>query len=369
MDYFQLKLILVVKSININSYSVFFGVPAYRNLYKLIVKNKYEKILILTDLNTKKHCLTYFEKQLLYTDTENIKNIIYNYSIKAGESSKNLNQSRKIWEFLIENGFKRNSLMINLGGGLITDIGGFISSTYLRGIDFVNIPTSLLGMVDASIGGKTGIDLNNLKNIIGTFKYPKMIIVDQLFLKSISKRQINSGFAEMIKHSLIDSESHWEKIKKINSTSEITNDLVFESIMTKVNIVKNDPTESNVRKYLNFGHTLGHAIESYLLNSERELLHGESILIGLILELYISNVKMNFDLDLVKEIKIIIEKFSKKVNFLEEDIIQIIDLLKYDKKNEKEIPLFVLLESIGKPIFGIIVSKTDILNAFEFYDN
>jgi 3-dehydroquinate synthase len=224
-------------------------------------------------------------------------------------------------------------------------------------------------MVDAAIGGKTGVDLNNLKNIIGTFKYPKMIIVDQLFLKSISKRHTNSGFAEMIKHSLIDSKSHWEKIKKINSKSEITNDLVFESIMTKVNIVKNDPTESNIRKYLNFGHTLGHAIESYLLNSERELLHGESILIGLILELYISNVKMNLDLDLVKEIKIIIEKFSKKVIFSEEDIIQIIDLLKYDKKNEKEIPLFVLLESIGKPIFGIIVSKTDILNLFEFYDN
>ena len=268
---------------------------------------------------------------------------------------------------LISKGFKRNSLIINLGGGMISDLGGFVSSIYMRGIDFVNIPTTLLGMVDASIGGKTGIDLNDLKNIIGSFEFAKIIIIDLNFLSTLPIRQLNSGFAEMIKHSLIDSKKHWNKISSVNFSKDVDSSLIYNSIMTKIKIIENDPKESSSRKFLNFGHTIGHAIESFLLNSDREILHGEAILIGIILESYLSQKLLNFDTQLTLNIKNYILKFSKQIDFSEEDIKHVIEFLKYDKKNISDEPLFVLLNEIGKPSYDNKVSNEEIIEAFKFY--
>ena len=352
------------------NYSIFFGNTGYVKLLELINKNNYDKILILSDSNTLKYCLPILKDQLFSTDSKSnseIENKIYSYTVNSGEQAKNLNELKKICEFLISKGFKRNSLIINLGGGIVSDLGGFVSSIYMRGIDFVNIPTSLLGMVDASIGGKTGIDLNDLKNIIGSFEFAKIIIIDLNFLSTLPIRQINSGFAEMIKHSLIDSKKHWNKISSVNFSKDVDSSLIYNSIMTKIKIIENDPKESSSRKFLNFGHTIGHAIESFLLNSDREILHGEAILIGIILESYLSQKLLNFDAQLTLNIKNYILKFSKQIDFSKEDIKHVIGFLKYDKKNTSDEPLFVLLNEIGKPSYDNIVSNKEIIEAFKFY--
>ncbi len=351
-------------------HSIFFGNTAYDKLRELITIKKYDKILIFSDSNTQENCLPNFQDQLsinhLQKNTE-IKNKLYHYKVKPGEVSKNLDESKKIIEFLILNGFKRNSLIINLGGGLITDLGGFIASIYLRGIEFVNVPTSLLGMVDASIGGKTGVDLNNLKNIIGSFNNANLILIDTSFLSTLSERQMRSGFSEMIKHSLIDSRNHWEKIKVINDCSDINEKIIYNSIKTKIDIVESDPKESGIRKFLNYGHTLGHAIESYFLGTKKEILHGEAILIGLILESFLSHKILDLELKDVLEIKDFIMKFSKKISFDQDDIENIIKLLKFDKKNKSNKAQFVLLEDIGKPSFNNESGFVEIKDAFEFY--
>jgi len=252
---------------------------------------------------------------------------------------------------------------------MVTDIGGFISSTFMRGIDFVNVPTTLLGMVDASIGGKTGIDFKNLKNIIGKFEFAKIILIDDSFLETLNDQQIISGFAEMIKHALIDSPNHWNTIREIKSLKNISKDMVYNSILTKVNIIEKDPTEKDIRKYLNYGHTLGHAIESYLLGTKRELLHGEAISVGIILESYLSCLRCKFDINKANQIKSFVMKFYKKIDFAATDIEMVIKLLKYDKKNINDNALFVLIRNIGDPTTNNEVNIKEIKEAFRFYQD
>ncbi len=359
-----------MKEIISDKFSILFGKDGYLKLANFILKNNFKKVLILTDENTKVHCLDLFISKIKKTNKkieETISSSSYNFSVDYGESAKNLNTSNQIWEFLTKNGFKRNDLIINLGGGMISDLGGFVASTYMRGIQFINIPTTLLGMVDASIGGKTGIDLKGIKNIIGTFQFAKLVLIDMGFLKTLSKKQIAAGYAEMIKHSLIDKNHEWEKISKINSFNDINQEMIYKSINIKVDIIKNDPTELNNRKYLNYGHTLGHAIESYLLGTEREILHGEAIAIGLILETYISYLRKNFDLKLTNEIKNYLNQHYEIIKFSQESIINIIDLLKYDKKNNNDKPMFVLLNNLGDMEINQSVSSEEIIEAFNFY--
>jgi len=361
-----------MKEIISDKFSILFGSDGYLKLANFIHENNFKKILILTDENTKVHCLDLFFSNVKKTDkkiADMISSISYNFSVESGESSKNLKTSNLIWEFLTENGFKRNDLIINLGGGMISDLGGFVASTYMRGIQFINIPTTLLGMVDASIGGKTGIDLNGIKNIIGTFQFAKLVLIDVEFLNSLSKKQIAAGYAEMIKHSLIDKNHEWKKISKINSLEDINHEMIYRSINIKVGIIENDPMELNIRKYLNYGHTLGHAIESYLLETEQEILHGEAIAIGLILETYISHLKRDFDLVLTNEIKNHINQHYEIIEFSEDSILNIIDLLKYDKKNNNDRPMFVLLNNVGEVKINQAVDIKQIKEAFKFYYN
>jgi len=361
-----------MKEIIKDKFSILFGNNGYLKLANFILMNNFKKILILTDENTKAHCLDSFFSKIKKIDKkieETISSRSYNFSVESGESSKNLDTSNQIWEFLTENGFKRNDLIINLGGGMITDLGGFVASTYMRGIKYVNIPTTLLGMVDAGIGGKTGIDLKGIKNIIGTFEFAELVLIDIEFLNTLSKKQIAAGYAEMIKHSLIDKNYEWEKISKINSLEEINSEMIYKSITIKVDIFESDPMELNNRKYLNYGHTLGHAIESYLLGKDREILHGEAVAIGLVLETYISYLKRNFNLKLTNEIKNHINQHYKRIKFSQESILKIIDLLKYDKKNNTEEPMFVLLNNLGKMKINQSVSSEEIKEAFNFYHN
>ena len=355
----------MLKPIENNNYSIYFKSEGYKKLANYIEVKKITKILILTDDNTKKFCLEQFRNDLLSYCKENI--FIHDFSIKSGEASKNFSELTKIIRYMLQCGFKRNGLVINLGGGMISDIGGFVASIYMRGLKFINIPTTLLSMVDASIGGKNGIDFNNIKNLIGTFNFADFTIVDSRFLKTLSEKQLISGFAEIIKHSLINSNNEWKIIKEIDDINAISEEIIYNSVLIKNHIITKDPYEKNIRKYLNYGHTLGHAIESYFLNKKDEILHGEAISVGLILETYISHIILKLDINYALEVKKLIFKFFEKIEFTIDDIDNIISLLKHDKKNVSETPLFVLIEDIGLPVINQEVSNENILDAFRFY--
>ena len=351
-------------------FSIVFNQDGYLELVDFIKNNDFNKILILTDDNTKENCLDIFLSSITAANPE-VSNLIisklFYYSVKPGEKSKNIDTSIELWEFLIEKGFKRLDLIINLGGGMISDLGGFVASTFMRGIKFINVPTTLLGMVDASIGGKTGIDFREIKNIIGVFGFAKIVLVDYRFLATLNKRQKTAGYAEMIKHILISKTSELNKIKKVDSMKDIPHKMIHQSIITKVSIIDVDPLESDIRKFLNYGHTLGHAIESYLLGTDRELLHGEAIAIGIILETYLSFLKIGFDYEVANDIKMHIHKHFGLIEFSDSDISEITNLLKHDKKNSDDKPMFVLLENLGKPLINQTVIDREIMKAFKFY--
>jgi 3-dehydroquinate synthase len=243
-------------------------------------KSHYSQIIVLSDTNTQTLCLPLI-KDLLPYPAETI-------IIPAGEQHKNLLTCEWIWNQLLLQRLDRKSLLINLGGGVIGDMGGFCAATWKRGIDFIQIPTTLLSMTDAAIGGKTGIDFQGIKNIIGVFQNPAAIFIDPIFLKTLPERELRSGFAEVIKHALIGSP---ELLQKINLSENIPlphldwSELLRESIAVKVHVVAEDPTEQYLRMLLNFGHTIGHALESYFLDTVTPLTHGEAIAIGMICEI------------------------------------------------------------------------------------
>ncbi|MFA5299731.1 MAG: 3-dehydroquinate synthase, partial [Lutibacter sp.] len=268
-----------------NNYYVNFNEDAYQKLNIFISGYNPSIIFILVDQNTNNYCLS-----ILLEALETVAEIEI-IEIEAGEENKNLDTCTGVWNALTELGADRKSLMINLGGGVITDLGGFVASTFKRGIAFVNIPTTLLSMVDASVGGKTGVDLGVLKNQIGLFSDPEMVLIDTHYLETISDRELRSGLAEIIKYGITYDIRLWNEI---NNFKEINigaiSKLIHRSIEIKNEVVTKDPKEKGLRKVLNFGHTLGHAIESYFLESEdkENLTHGEAIAIGMVTEAFIS---------------------------------------------------------------------------------
>ena len=269
-----------------------------------------------------------------------------------------------------ELGADRKSIIINLGGGVISDLGGFVACTFKRGIDFINIPTTLLSMVDASIGGKNGVDLGNLKNQIGIIREPKAVIVDTQFLSTLPQNEMRSGLAEMLKHGLIFDKKYWDKFKDLKSlNTDNLNELIHQSIEIKNEIVCEDLTENGIRKSLNFGHTLGHAIESYFLENDNKtsLLHGEAIAVGMILESFISREKELLTNEEYQEIKYIINDIFERVEFSQIDIEKIIELLIFDKKNEFGKVQFALLDGIGKIKINQESDNELIYKAFEDY--
>ena len=357
---------ITMQTIQAHNYKILFDDLGYEFLAESITPQLYSKIFVIVDENTSNQCLPRF---LANFATEVTIEII---ELEAGETHKNIETCLGIWNSLTELEGDRKSIIINLGGGVITDIGGFVACTFKRGIDFINVPTTLLAMVDASIGGKNGVDLGNLKNQIGIIKEPKAVLIDTHFLSTLSAREMRSGLAEMLKHGLIYDKLYWDKFKNLNNLStDDLNSLIHESIQIKNTIVSEDLTENGIRKSLNFGHTLGHAIESYLLEhpNKNSLLHGEAIAIGMILESYISKEKNLISKAEYLEIKELINSLYDKVEFSDIDIQKVIDLLIFDKKNEFGTIQFALLDGIGKIKINQTSENELIIKSFEDYKN
>lgn len=351
-------------SIKANDSIIHFNNKCYSSLNQYVKENNFSKIFVLVDENTHEFCLPKFLEKL---DTDKAIEII---EIESGEIYKTIDTCVGVWNALSELDADRKSLMINIGGGVITDLGGFVACTFKRGIAFVNVPTTLLSMVDASVGGKTGVDLGHLKNQVGIIKDPDLVLIDTSFLSTLSKDQMRSGLAEMLKHGLITGESYWNKFQDLSKLMlDDLDELIHESVIIKRDVVVQDPYEDGLRKTLNFGHTLGHAIESYFLSNENKttLLHGEAIAIGMILESYISSELLGFSKEKVESIKKLFINYYGKVEFLENDYEPIIELLKYDKKNSHGNINFVLLKDIGKTKVDCSVDEDIILDAFEYY--
>lgn len=320
------------------------------------------QLLILVDENTHEHCLPILLGNL---ETEIPFEII---EIGGGEELKNLETATQLWEILTEFEIDRKALLINLGGGVITDMGGFVASTYKRGIPFINIPTTLLGMCDASIGGKTGIDHQFLKNIIGTFAHPEQIFVYPEFLKSLPFADLRSGFAEMLKHGLIADEKHWNDLIEMDTiTPENIFPLIKRSMKIKETVVEADFKEQNIRKTLNFGHTIGHAIESLFLEKGNPILHGEAVALGMICE-----TRLSFLENLISEetLNLVVHHIKKYFPLLDIKVfneLEILNLMQNDKKNDSGRINFSLIDSIGSCQFNCLVDPKNIISSLHYY--
>jgi len=317
----------------------------------------YSSVFVLCDENTEIHCLPLIRDVLAIHVT---------ISIHSGEQYKNLQTCEQIWTILTGKNADRKSLLINLGGGVITDMGGFAASCYKRGIDFINIPTTLLAMVDASVGGKTGIDFYNFKNQIGLFSEAKQVLISDIFLKTLDERQTKSGMAEVIKHYLIADRKAFLAFPLERTLPEIN--MIKNAVAIKSKIVDADPLEKGERKKLNFGHTIGHALESYRLSTVEPLLHGEAIVYGMIVETYISVLQSLITEEKAQVIfKILKEEFSMKpLTVL--DIEHILNNVVQDKKNDNNIIKMALIDDIGSCMIDVAVTEEEIKKAIELFN-
>lgn len=349
-----------MESLTSQPYAVHLEEQAKAALQQHIATRHYSKVFVLVDENTKAHCLPVLEQKMGHRPDTLVE-------IPSGEVHKNISSCLQVWKTLSALNGDRKSLLINLGGGVLTDLGGFVAATFKRGIDFIHIPTTLLAMVDAAIGGKTGVDLGPLKNQVGVITLPQMVLVWPEFLKTLEVRQLKSGYAEMLKHGLIQDAAYWSVLQETQAFTDATH--IQKSIAIKNAVVLQDPNEKGLRKILNFGHTLGHAIESYCLESptKKVLLHGEAIAIGMILEGYLSYVLKGLSQSSLQEIKATFLHHFDRVDFNERDIDAILRLLKHDKKNSHGNINFVLLQAIGKAVADVNVPESLFYEAFAYY--
>ncbi|WP_100074316.1 3-dehydroquinate synthase [Chryseobacterium camelliae] len=334
----------------------------FSQLNDFLLEKPFSKIFILTDENVHEYCLPVLLGNL---NTDIAFEIL---EVEPGEEMKNVQTANQLWEILTEMQADRQALVINLGGGVITDMGGFVASTYKRGIRFINIPTTLLSMCDASIGGKTGIDLMHYKNMVGTFSFPEQIFVYPKFLETLPFKELRSGFAEMLKHGLIADKIHWNELTQLSKPdSESLIPYIQTSMDIKQDFVNKDFQEKNIRKTLNFGHTIGHAIESLCLEQGNPVLHGEAVAAGMICEAYLSYQE---GLISEEESDIIIDALKKYYTYLDIsdfDDEAILSLLLNDKKNTDRRINFSLLTSIGSCNFDYQCDEKMIRMALKFY--
>ena len=323
---------------------------------------EHDKTFILVDEVTKEKCWPLLSKQLSMRKAKLI-------TIGATDTHKNIESLAHVWEELGKDGASRHSLLINLGGGMVTDLGGFAASTFKRGINFINIPTTLLAMVDASVGGKTGINFNGLKNEVGVFNDSKYVILDTDFLKTLDGQNICSGYAEMLKHGLISNEKMWAELIKFNIQQpdlEKLQEMLAKSVKVKENVVKKDPHEQGIRKALNLGHTFGHAFESWSLKHS-PILHGYAVAYGMICELYLSAIKTGFPTDKMHQTVQFIRENYGAINITCDDYPELIELMTHDKKNRNGIINFTLLANIGDIRIDQTATEKEIKEAFDFF--
>jgi 3-dehydroquinate synthase len=328
---------------------------ALRNLF---AERKYSKIGVLMDENSESFCYPLVAKEL---PPHHI------IRISSGEEYKTLETCSYIWRSLTNLGFDRKSLLINLGGGVIGDMGGFCAATFKRGISFINIPTTLLAQVDASIGGKLGIDFDGFKNHIGVFRDPDLVIIDPVFLETLDKKELKSGFAEVIKHCLIADATYLEVVTSQSFENQDWGSHIAHSLQIKSKVTKEDPLEAGLRKILNFGHTVGHAIESYFLSTPYKLLHGEAIAIGMICEAYLSMKKTNLPAQDMQKVADILKNIFGKHKIDPSTYQEIAKLAFHDKKNIDGQVMAALLDKIGNCTYDIPIMADDIVSALDFY--
>ena len=322
--------------------------------------SSHTKVFLLLDENTDKFCLKIINSiDLLNSNTIKI-------VIPSGEQHKNIETVQDIWSKLIENHADRKSLLINVGGGMVTDIGGFAASCYQRGIDFVNIPTTLLGMIDAAVGGKTGIDFQGLKNQIGLFSQPLAVVILFEFLQTLPERELLSGLAEIIKYGFIVDRCFLEA-KIQNSPANLVNPvLIKKAVDVKNEITCQDATEQGRRKILNFGHTIGHALETYLIEHQGEMRHGEGVALGMLSALYLSEKYCNLNHNITLYYKEIYAKNFNRFDLNDIPVGELLEIMRHDKKNEGGDIRFVLIEDYGKPVYDVVVKPEDIVDSINY---
>ncbi len=352
---------LEVKS---QGYSVIIGDDSLSYLNDFLNKKHYSKYFIIVDENTVEHCLTAILTNIdCLAEAEVIQT-------ESGEDNKTIEVVTQVWHAMSEAHADRKALVVNLGGGVISDMGGFIASTYKRGVDFLNIATTLLSQVDASVGGKLGIDLGGLKNQIGVFNFPQIVVIFPPFLETLEFRQLRSGFAEVLKHALIQDLDYWEKVKNIEVSSDFNwSGIIEHSIQIKNKVVLEDPKEKGLRKILNFGHTIGHAIETWHLeNDPNFFLHGEAIAIGMIAEGFLSKEKTGLSKIELEEIVVTLKRVYELKPLSSNNFESYCGLMIHDKKNSDGKISCSLLTKIGECKWDIFANREDLINALEFYN-
>ncbi len=338
--------------------NILFSDQIAEDLIAFLKQKNYSKLALLADEHTLEHCYPIIQSTL----SEH-----FTIEVGSGEEQKNLNTCQTIWQALTDHTLDRHACLLVLGGGVLGDMGGFCASTYKRGIDFILIPTTLLAQVDASIGGKLGVDFNHFKNHIGVFNQPALTILHSGFLKTLPVAELRSGYAEVIKHTLISDKSMWDEISTKSLDDQDWNKILKHSVEFKAGVTQKDPTETGLRKILNSGHTIGHALESYLLGSGRKILHGEAIAVGLITEASIAkNRKMLSDLSF-QQITAYVLKIFGKVKFESKEVGGIASLTLQDKKNKGYKILCVLPTEIGKASWDVEIRLEEVENALLFY--
>lgn len=334
-----------------------------KDLYSAIQECPHDKLFILVDEHTRKLCLPLLSG-FGYLDDANI------ITIGAEDVHKNVETLVHVWQSLGDGGASRHSLMINLGGGMVTDLGGFAASTFKRGIKYINIPTTLLAMVDASVGGKTGINFNGLKNEIGVFSPAEYVLIDTEFLKSLDTRNLLSGYAEMLKHGIISTTGHWAELLNFDMANidyKVLQALVAKSVQIKEDIVAEDPFEKGIRKALNLGHTAGHAFESLALETNRPVLHGYAVAWGIVCELYFSHLRTGFPKDKLRQTVQFIKDHYGVFAFDCKQYDRLYQFMTHDKKNNAGIINFTLMGEIGDIRINQSANKDEIFEMLDFY--
>ncbi len=336
--------------------------PITESLPQFLKGKSYSRIFVISDTQTRKHC---------YPLVKPILPAHQIISVKNGEEHKNLATCTEIWEYMTRANADRHALVINLGGGVIGDMGGFCASVYKRGVDFIQIPTTLLSQVDASVGGKLGIDFQGLKNHLGVFTLPEAVLIDPVFLQTLSEREIRSGFAEIIKHCLIADASMWNEITSHSLAEQPLDKLIRHSVAIKDKVVTEDPTEKGLRKILNFGHTLGHAVETHFLGKSRneKLLHGEAIAVGMVMESYMAYRKGMLQKTELEEISGYLIGVYGKILISEPDIQSILVLTRQDKKNKGRHINFSLPDKTGSCRYDIRATDKEMKESIDYYRN